>query len=68
MTDPSIVMRGIPPMREPLPSNVGDPNVGEFSDAVALKKFGDVPENLNDLQSRPYSRHCTVMGMIEIGS
>ena len=22
----------------------GDPNVGEFSDAVVLKKFGDVPE------------------------
>jgi hypothetical protein len=34
------------------PANVGaiafkrssDPNVGEFSDAVVLKKFGDVPE------------------------
>jgi hypothetical protein len=24
----------------------GDPNVGEFSDAVVLKKFGDVPEDL----------------------
>jgi hypothetical protein len=23
----------------------GDPNVGEFSDAVVLKKFGDVPED-----------------------
>jgi hypothetical protein len=23
----------------------GDPNVGEFSDAVVLKKFGDVPES-----------------------
>ena len=23
----------------------GDPNVGEFSDAVMLKKFGDVPED-----------------------
>jgi hypothetical protein len=45
----------------------GDPNAGEFSDAVALKKFGDVPENLNDLESRSYSRRCTVMEMIEIG-
>ena len=27
----------------------GDPNVGEFSDAVILKKFGDVPENLSEL-------------------
>ena len=27
----------------------GDPNVGEFSDAVVLKKFGDVPENLSEL-------------------
>jgi hypothetical protein len=27
----------------------GDPNVGEFSDAVVLKKFGDVPEDLNEL-------------------
>jgi hypothetical protein len=27
----------------------GDPNVGEFSDAVVLKKFGDVPEDLSAL-------------------
>ena len=27
----------------------GDPNVGEFSDAVVLKKFGDVPEDLSEL-------------------
>jgi len=27
----------------------GDPNVGEFSDAVVLKKFGDVPEDLGEL-------------------
>jgi hypothetical protein len=27
----------------------GDPNVGEFSDAVALKKFGDVPNDLSEL-------------------
>ncbi|HSK28487.1 MAG TPA: hypothetical protein VLA17_00855 [Candidatus Limnocylindria bacterium] len=27
----------------------GDPNVGEFSDAVGLKKFGDVPEDLSEL-------------------
>jgi hypothetical protein len=26
----------------------GDPNV-EFSDAVVLKKFGDVPEDLSEL-------------------
>ena len=25
----------------------GDPNVGEFSDAVVLKKFGEVPEDLS---------------------
>jgi hypothetical protein len=27
----------------------GDPNVGEFSDAVVLKKLGDVPEDLSAL-------------------
>ena len=27
----------------------GDPNVREFSDAVVLKKFGDVPEDLSAL-------------------
>lgn len=27
----------------------GDPNIGEFSDAVVLKKFGDVPEGLSEL-------------------
>jgi hypothetical protein len=27
----------------------GDPNVGEFSDAVVLQKFGDVPEDLSEL-------------------
>jgi hypothetical protein len=27
----------------------GDPNVGEFSDAVVLRKFGEVPESLRDL-------------------
>ena len=27
----------------------GDTNVGEFSDAVVLKKFGDVPEDLSAL-------------------
>jgi hypothetical protein len=26
-----------------------DSKVGEFSDAVVLKKFGDVPEDLSDL-------------------
>jgi len=27
----------------------GDPNLGEFSDAVVLKKFGDVPNDLREL-------------------
>jgi hypothetical protein len=27
----------------------GDPNVGSFADAVVIKKFGDVPENLDEL-------------------
>src|SRR5580693_1527519 len=27
----------------------GDPNVGEFSDAVVLKRFGNVPEDLSEL-------------------
>ena len=27
----------------------GDPTVGNFSDAVILKAFGDVPENLDEL-------------------
>ena len=27
----------------------GDPNEGEFSDAVILKKFGDVPDDLSAL-------------------
>ena len=34
------------------PANAGAvayPNVGEFSDAVVLKKFGDVPEDLSEL-------------------
>jgi hypothetical protein len=26
----------------------GDPNVGEFSDVVVLKGFGDVPKNLSE--------------------
>ena len=29
--------------------HAGDPNVGEFSDAVVLKKFGDLPEDLSEL-------------------
>jgi hypothetical protein len=28
----------------------GDPNVGEFSDAIVLKKFGDVPNDLSELR------------------
>jgi hypothetical protein len=31
----------------------GDPNVGEFSDAVVLNSFGDVPEDLSELRPRP---------------
>ncbi|MGB6538629.1 MAG: hypothetical protein WBF58_22020 [Xanthobacteraceae bacterium] len=27
----------------------GDPDAGEFSDAIVLKKFGDVPEDLSEL-------------------
>ncbi len=27
----------------------GDPNVGEFSDVVVLRKFGDLPEDLSEL-------------------
>ena len=27
----------------------GDPNVGEFSAAIVLKKFGDVPDDLSEL-------------------
>ncbi len=27
----------------------GDPNIGEFSDAVILKKFGDVPDDLSGM-------------------
>ena len=27
----------------------GDPNVGSFTDAILLKAFGDVPDNLDEL-------------------
>ena len=27
----------------------GDPSLGNFADATILKKFGDVPENLDEL-------------------
>jgi hypothetical protein len=27
----------------------GDPQLGEFSDAIVIKRFGDVPENLDEL-------------------
>jgi hypothetical protein len=27
----------------------GDPNVGEFSDAIVLKRFGEVPDDLSEL-------------------
>ena len=30
-------------------SRSGDPNIGEFSDAVLLKAFGDVPDDLSGL-------------------
>ena len=29
-------------------SRSGDPNVGEFDDAVILKTFGEVPEDFTD--------------------
>ena len=38
----------------------GDPNVGEFSDGVVLKKFGDVPEDLSALS--PWSYCCVMTG------
>jgi hypothetical protein len=31
-------------------SRIGDPNVGEFDDAVILKTFGKVPEEFADSQ------------------
>lgn len=30
-------------------SRTGDPGAGEFGDAVVLRKFGDVPEDLSGL-------------------
>ena len=30
-------------------SRTGDPSVGEFCDAVVLRKFGDVPDDLSGL-------------------
>jgi hypothetical protein len=30
-------------------SNAVGPNIGEFADAVVLKRFGDVPEDLSEL-------------------
>jgi hypothetical protein len=30
-------------------SRHGDPNIGEFSDAVVLRKFGNVPDDLSGL-------------------
>jgi hypothetical protein len=30
-------------------SRTGDPAVGEFSDAVVLKAFGEVPDNFSEL-------------------
>ena len=27
----------------------GDPSLGSFADAVVIKKFGDVPDNLDEL-------------------
>jgi hypothetical protein len=27
----------------------GDPSLGNFADAVVIKKFGDVPDNLDEL-------------------
>ena len=41
--------QAILPMRGVAFKRAGDPNVGEFSDAVVLKRFGDVPEDLSPL-------------------
>jgi hypothetical protein len=30
-------------------SRTGDPSIGEFSDAIVLRKFGDVPDDLSGL-------------------
>ena len=30
-------------------SRTGDPSIGEFNDAVVLRKFGDVPDDLSGL-------------------
>ncbi|NVN86716.1 MAG: hypothetical protein HXX15_11590 [Rhodopseudomonas sp.] len=30
-------------------SRTGDPNIGEFHDATVLRKFGEVPDDLNGL-------------------
>lgn len=30
-------------------SRNGDPNLGEFSDAIVLRKFGEVPDDLSPL-------------------
>lgn len=30
-------------------SRTGDPGIGEFGDAVVLRKFGDVPDDLSGL-------------------
>jgi hypothetical protein len=27
----------------------GDPNLGSYADAIALKEFGNVPKNIDDL-------------------
>lgn len=32
-------------------SRKGDPNIGAFEDAVLLKAFGEVPDDLNNLAS-----------------
>jgi len=34
-------------------SRSGDPNVGEFDDAVILKTFGEVPDDFAETQTAP---------------
>ena len=39
-------------------SRTGDPATGEFSDALVIRKFGDVPEDLSTLENWNRSHVC----------
>lgn len=53
--EPSAVRRAEVMSRDPKNAGAlafkrtGDPNMGNFGDATVLKKFGDVPDNLDEL-------------------